>query len=270
MDAKQYGPWAVIAGGSEGVGASFARKLAAKGINLVLLARKPEPLDAVAKDVRQKYPNVSVRPLPLDLTAPDMLARVRKVTDDVEVGMLIYNAGAEHSLKRFHDKDLATAERMIGLNVIGPTRLVHHFGGAMRERRRGGIILVGSTAGYAGGPMMAMYSATKAFDCMLAEALWHELGAYNVHVLGLILGATRTPAVERIGMVMDSPDYPAAEPDDVAQEGFDHLGVDPIWHTGGTEHIAQAMRSMPRAEAIRLIAAGVAAVNPEQLGPTTH
>ena len=259
MDSKHYGPWAVIAGGSEGVGASFAQKLAGAGINLVLLARKPEPLDEVAQHV-QRETSVKVRTLPLDLSADDMLDLIKKVTEDVEVGMLVYNAGAESLIRSFHDRDLANAERMIALNVSGPTRLAHHFGGAMRERRRGGIILVGATGGYAGSPRTAMYAATKAFDCILAEGLWYELKPYNVHVLGLILGATKTPAMARIGLKLDAPGYEAADPDAVAQEGLDHLGVDPIWHTGGTGEAAQYIRSMDRAEAITMIAKGMEAV----------
>jgi uncharacterized protein len=255
LDAKQYGSWAVIAGGSEGVGAAFAHKLAAAGINLVLLARKPEPLEQVAKDVRGKF-KVSVRTLALDLSANDMLSHIRAVTDDVEVGMVIYNAGAESVIRNFHDRDLANAERMIALNVTGPTRLAHHFGDAMRKRRRGGIIIVGATAGYAGAPRMAMYAAVKSFECILAEGLWYEMSASNVHVLGLILGATRTPAMERMGLRFDDPGFPAADADSVAQEGLDHLGFDPVWHAGGTEPIATHLRTMPRADAIKMIAAG--------------
>jgi short-subunit dehydrogenase len=259
MDEKQYGPWALIAGGSEGVGAAFAQKLAKAGINLVLLARKPDPLEETAQQVRSQS-SVSVRVLPIDLTAGDMLARIRSVTDDIEVGMLIYNAGAESTLRNFHDRDLADSERMIALNVAGPTRLVHHFGGAMRTRRRGGIILVGSNAGYAGGPRIAMYSATKAFDYILAEGLWYELRPHNVHVLGLILGTTKTPAMARMGMKLDVPGYEAADPDAVAQEGLDHLGVDPIWHAAGTGEGAQQIRSMNRAAAITMIGKGSEAI----------
>ena len=270
MDAKQYGPWAIIVGGSEGVGASFARKLAAAGINLLLLARVREPLQALKKELSGQ---VSVRTLSLDLTAGDILAEIKAATDDVEVGMLIYNAGSGHgvkqggggrspkSFKSFFDQNIAASESMVALNVTGPMRLVHHFGGKMRERRRGGIILVGSNAGYAGNPIMAMYSATKAFEYVLAEALWYDLGQHNVQVLGLILGLTRTPAMERLGL-KDSPDHPVADCDEVAQEGLDHLGVDPIWHAGGTGAYAQQVRSMPRAEAIKLMAAGTGAVGP--------
>jgi short-subunit dehydrogenase len=253
MDVEQYGPWAVIAGGSEGVGAAFARKLAAAGINLVLIARKTAPLEEVAREIGNSFA-VSIRTVPLDLAADDAADRVKAVTADIDVGLLIYNAGAEARLGDFLDRDIADSDRMIARNITVPTRLSHHFGARMRARRRGGIILVGAVGGYAGGPGMAMYSASKAFDYILAEGLWYEFRPYGVHVLGLVLGATDTPALARIGMKTDTPGFVAADAADVAQEGLDHLPAGPIWHTGGTEATAQYLRAMPRAEAVAMIA----------------
>jgi short-subunit dehydrogenase len=253
MDDRHYGPWAFIAGGSEGVGASFALKLAARGLNLVLTARKPEPLDEVAHQVR-KQSDVKVRTLSLDLTAADMLDRIKAVTADIEVGMLIYNAGADSIIREFHERSLADAERMLALNVTGPTRLAHHFGAGMRQRKRGGIILVGSLAAYAGNPRTATYAGVKAFQVIFAEGLWYELRPHNVHVLALVLSVTRTPAVTRMGLKFDIPGFEAAEPDSVAQEGLDHLGVEPVWHAAGNAALALKLRSMPRVEAIALTA----------------
>ena len=124
----------------------------------------------------------------------------------------------------------------------------------MRERRHGGIILLGAVGGYAGGPGMAMYSATKAFDILFAEALWYEMRPYNVHVLGLVLGATDTPALKRIGMKTDTPGFEAADAGAVAQEGLDNLASGPIWHAGGTASTAQYLRTMDRAQAVTMIA----------------
>ena len=253
MDSKQYGPWAFIAGGSEGVGASFAHKLAAKGINLVLSARRPAPLAEVAEAVGEKH-GVTVRTLQLDLTAADMLDRVKAVTDDLEVGMLIYNAGADSVICEFHDRDLADAEKMIALNVTGPTRLAHHFGSSMRERRGGGIIIVGSLAAHAGNPKTAMYAGSKAFQCIFAEGLWYEMRPHSVHVLALILSVTRTPAMVRMGLNFDIPGFEASEPDDVAQEGLDHLGLEPVWNAAGNETLAQRLRGGPRADIITMTA----------------
>jgi short-subunit dehydrogenase len=253
MDVEHYGPWAVIAGGSEGVGAAFARKLAAAGINLVLIARKTAPLEQVAREIGDSSA-VSIRTLSLDLSADDAADRVKAITDDIDVGLLIYNAGAESALRDFLDRDIAESQRMIARNISVPTVLSHHFGAKMRMRRRGGIILVGAVGGYAGGPGMAMYSASKAFDYILAEGLWYEFRPYGVHVLGLVLGATDTPALARIGMKTDTPGFIAADAADVAQEGLDHLAAGPVWHTGGTEATAQHLRAMPRAQAVTLIA----------------
>src|SRR6185369_8110160 len=103
-------------------------------------------------------------------------------------------------------------------------------------------------------PGMAMYSASKAFDYILAEGLWYEMRPHGVNVLGLVLGAADTPALARIGMKTDTPGFVAASADTVAQEGLDHLAAVPIWHTGGTEQTAQYLRAMPRAEAVTMIA----------------
>jgi short-subunit dehydrogenase len=255
MFAKQYGPWAVIAGGSEGVGASFARKLAAKGINLALVARKPGPLAELAAEIKAGS-GVEVRTLSTDLTAPDMLDRVRSLTDGVEVGMMIYNAGAVTRFSEFLDASLEDALNMVRLNVVGQTSLAHHFGVGMRARRRGGIILVGSMAGYAGGPGEICYSAGKAYSRILAEGLWYELKPHGVHVLGLTLGLTRTPAMARLGMAMDNPQFVPAEPDIVAQEGLDNLADGPIWTAGGSDEGAKYLSTLPRAQAVEFMAQG--------------
>ena len=137
MDFAQYGPWAFLAGGSEGVGASFARKLAASGINLIIAARKPEPIDDLAQELRATF-GIEVRALPLNLAAPDMLAKVEAATCDIDVGMLVYNAGAETSLSPFLDRKPGRAEMLVTLNVVAPTQLAYLFGQGMRDGGRGG------------------------------------------------------------------------------------------------------------------------------------
>jgi short-subunit dehydrogenase len=217
---QQYGPWAVIAGGSEGVGVSFARLLAAAGINLVLLARKPGPLEDTARGLRATF-GVDVRTLSVDLTDPEgALDRVRTMTDPLEIGMLIYNAGTDNHAADMFDRPYADARRTIALNVIGQTLFAHHFGGAMRARGRGGIILVGSLLAYAGGGGMSIYAATKSFSHTLAKGLWYELRPHGVEVLSLVLSATRTPAAARLGLRMDHPGMEASDPDVVAAEGL--------------------------------------------------
>ena len=247
-DSTQYGPWAVIAGGSEGVGASFADQLADAGINLVLIARKPGPLAETADAVRAK--GVEVRTLELDLLDPGALKAVRAVTDDVEVGLLIFNAGANSYGSEFVTADLDRVQGVIDLNITAQLALTHHFGALMKDRGRGGIVLVGSLAGYMGTADMSIYSAVKAFSRIFAEGLWLELREHGVHVLELILGVTRTPAMARAGLDFSLPGLQVSEPEDVAREGLAHLADGPVWIAGGNEAAAAKRSGMDRAELV--------------------
>ncbi|OBG85750.1 short-chain dehydrogenase [Mycobacterium sp. E136] len=230
-DLARYGPWAVIAGGSEGVGASFAHRLAGAGINLVLIARKPDALERTAEDCRRS--GVEVRTLAVDLTDSVALQRTLGVTDDVEVGLLIYNAGANTCSEQFLDGALDDFQRVIDLNIGTMLAMVQHFGRPMRERRRGGILMVGSMAGYLGSVRHTVYGGVKAFGRIFAESLWLELREFNVDVLELVLGVTRTPAMERVGLNFDVPGLRVAEPDDVAREGLEQLANGPVYVAGG-------------------------------------
>ena len=245
---ERYGPWALIAGGSEGVGASLARQLAAQGFNLVLLARKPGPLEELAAEIRAT--SREVRTLLLDLARPDAVDEARKLTDDIAVGLLVFMAGAGHRIAPFHDYPLAEWATTLNCNVTGQASFAHHYGALMRERGKGGIVLVSSMAGLAGSGNMAIYTAAKAFSITFAEALWYELQPAGVDALALVLGATRTPAMARTGLNMDHPDFPAADPDDVAAECLAHLGDGPVWFASGTGPSADHIRAMPIRDAV--------------------
>ncbi|RCG24851.1 SDR family NAD(P)-dependent oxidoreductase [Streptomyces diacarni] len=231
IDKDVYGPWAVVAGGSEGVGAAFAHRLAEAGINLVLIARKPEPLERTAHEARAR--GVEVRTLQLDLLAETAPAAVREATEDLDIGLLIFNAGANSYGHEFVTGDLDRFQGVLGLNITSQLALTHHFGARMKERGSGGIMLVGSLAGYLGQGQVSVYSAAKAFSRVFSEGLWLELRPFGVHVLELVLGVTRTPAMERAGLRMDLPGLDVAEPDDVAGEGLEHLADGPVWVAGG-------------------------------------
>ncbi len=251
MFAHRYGPWALIAGGSEGVGAAFAHKLAAKGLNLVLLARKPGPLAEVAQQVRG-IAQVQVRTASVDLRQPDLLERVRAITDDIEVGMLIYNAGVIGP-SPFLDRPLEQNLKSLRLTVDGPVILAHHFGLRMRERGRGGIIILGSMSSFAGSRNFVVYSAAKAFDVIFGEGLWYELKPYGVDVLSLIIGLTRTPKLVQAGglELAQKTGQPLLEPDEAAQEGLDNLENGPTWIAGAhNRERATAYAQMDRRSAV--------------------
>lgn len=244
----RYGPWAVVAGGSEGVGAAFARRLADAGLDLVLIARKPGPLAETADAVRAK--GVAVRTLELDLVAPDPLKAIREVTDGLDVGLLVFNAGANSYGHEFVTGDLDGFQGVIDLNITAQLALTHHFGALMKARGRGGLLLVGSLAGYMGQAQISVYSAVKAFGRIFAEGLWLEMREHGVDVLELVPGVTRTPAMERAGLNMDIPGLLIADPDDVAREGLDHLADGPVWVAGGNYETARKRAGFPREELV--------------------
>lgn len=239
-DPTTYGPWAVIAGGSEGVGAELARQLAADGLNLVLVARKPGPLEETAASARAL--GVEVRTVAADLTEPSAIAAITAVTEDVEVGLLIYNAGANSYGRAFTEGELDGFQGVIDLNITAMLALTHHYVRPMKQRGRGGILLVGSLAGYVGTSTEGIYGGVKAFGRIFAEGLWAELREHGVHVLELVLGVTRTPAMERAGLNFDVPGMHVSEPADVAHEGLAALPHGPVHVVSGNETLV-AMRS---------------------------
>ncbi|MCA2244684.1 SDR family NAD(P)-dependent oxidoreductase [Mycobacterium sp. WUMAC-067] len=236
-DIAKYGPWALIAGGSEGVGAEFAKRLAGDGFGLVLIARKPGPLQDTARQCREI--GAQVRTLAIDLLDPDAVARITAQTTDIEVGLLIYNAGANTCSERFLDAELSDFGRVIDLNVTRMLQLVQHFGRPMRSRGRGGILVVGSMAATHGSMRQSVYTGVKAFSRLFAESLWLELREHGVDVLELVLGVTRTPAMARVGLKFDVPGLSVSEPVDVAREGLENLANGPVFIAGGNAAAVQ-------------------------------
>jgi short-subunit dehydrogenase len=144
---------------SEGVGAAFARALAAKKFNVVLVARKPEPLEALAKELRET--SVEVRTVSADLSKTDALDKVRAATDDVEVGFLIYNAGANETRGNFVELDPQVYRSVIHVTVVGQAEFTRHYGALMKERCHGGIILAGSSSNFLGSATLATYTERR-------------------------------------------------------------------------------------------------------------
>lgn len=224
LDQARYGPWAVIPGGSEGIGACIATRLAKSGINSVLIARKPEPLEEVAGQVRAL--GAEARTLAMDLAADDMFDRICEATADIEAGLLVYNAGASLRTGPFIEWDIADVEQVIRLNVLGQTRLSHHFGKQMAKRGRGGIILMGSLAGVAGSPSVITYSGAKAYSQIFSEGLWWEMKQHGVDVLHVVVGQTNTPAMARLGIGYDGD--AGDDPDMVAALALDNIANGPV------------------------------------------
>jgi len=251
--SEKYGPWALITGASEGTGAAFAHRLADQGINCILVARRQEPLDALAAEIRAK--GVECVAASVDLSALDATDRIVAAVGDRKVGLLIANAGADTNGAQFLDTDVANWDQLINLNVMTTMRNCHHFGRLMRERKRGGIIIVGSGACYGGLNGIAIYCGAKAFALNFGEALWAELRHDNVDVLGLILGRTDTPAHRKL---MERNGQPIPEgmamPDEVAEVGLRQLPHGPIWNWGQTNDVAGMAPNSPDDRRARILA----------------
>ena len=186
-------PVALVTGASAGIGAEFARQLAALGYDLVLVARRRERLDALAAEVVGASAKTRVRVLAMDLTAPTVVRDIATelARDGIVVDLLVNNAGfGAHG--SFAASAATTATGMIAVNVNALVALTHAFVPGMVERRRGGVINVASVAAFQPVPSMAVYGATKAFVLSFSEALHEEVRRNGVRVVALCPGATAT------------------------------------------------------------------------------
>jgi len=263
--ADRYGPWALVAGASDGVGAAYARAMAERGLHVVLLARRQALLDEVAAGLRVDF-GVEARAVGVDLASADAVSEIARATEGLEIGMLMYCAGADPSYAPFLDGPVERALSMVQRNCIVPLQLCHHFAGPMQARGRGGIVVLSSGAALVGSRNMVAYGASKAFDLVMTESLWAELHEHGVDVLALVLGLTDTPALRRLlaarGTLAGEDDATplpgASTADEVVADALANLRNGPTCFVGemlrqGAAHLG----ALPRNDAVRLmIAAG--------------
>ena len=193
----RYGEWALVTGASAGIGREFARALAREGMHVVLTARRADRLEALAAELEKAY-SVRTRSLPLDLEQPGGAEMLAGAVADLEVGVLVNNAGFG-SIGALVEQDPARVRAMLELNCVAPAVLTRLLLPAMLKRGRGAVIIVGSVAGMLPMPLHALYSATKAFDNFLGEALYEELRGSGVDVLALEPGSTETEFQQKAG-----------------------------------------------------------------------
>jgi len=187
---EKYGNWALITGASSGIGEEFAKRLASDKIDLILVARREERLKKLAKELKKEH-GIKVIVAPVDLSKKKFMEELLEYTGKREVGILVNNAGFGYN-GNFIDADEERTKEMISVNCLAPTLLARHFGKLMSERKKGAVIFLGSLVGYNPIPMTTLYSATKAFNLFMGEALWYELREHNIDVLALNPGGTDT------------------------------------------------------------------------------
>jgi short-subunit dehydrogenase len=187
---ERYGPWALVTGASSGIGAEFARQLAGIGLNLILVARRKQRLEDLARQLESTN-KIAVQTIAADLSRADFLPLIASAIDSIEVGLLVNNAGfglAGEFLDHEIEKELA----LLDVNCRVPLVLTHVIGRQMAQRKRGGVIFVSSVSGFVATPFEAHYAASKAYELFLAEALGFELKKKGVEVLALCPGSTDT------------------------------------------------------------------------------
>ena len=237
---EKYGPLALVAGASEGLGAAWCHALAKRGLNIVLVARRLEPLEKLAAEIAQQY-SVKTTAISLDLNAPDIIEQLSAKLGNTEVSFLVYNAALPY-IGKYHDLPIEEHVKMAQVNVVGPLKMTHHFGGQMVERGKGGIILMSSLAGFQGSGFLSTYASTKAFNRILAESLWYEWKDKGVDVIGCCAGATATPNYLNTKPKDAGMFAPKVQlPEEVAEECLQKIGRVPSFVTGAGNRFASFM-----------------------------
>ncbi len=217
---EQYGPWALVTGASSGIGEEFARQLAQKGLNLVLVARREERLQKLAGELAAKH-GVETRVAVADLSAADFMSRIDPVIKELSIGLLVNSAGIMY-INNYLDMSAGDELRLIDINVKAPAILSRRLAPDMVNRGRGGIIFVASILGYMGTPYSAAYAATKAYEIAVAEGLNFELRPRGVDVMVLCPGPTKTEMLS--GMDMEKMPMKPMEPASVVAGALGDLG----------------------------------------------
>ncbi len=247
----RYGAWALVTGASSGIGAAFARSLAQEGVSVALCARREDRLRALASELERH--GVETRVVALDLAAPGSVSRLVTAVADLDLGIVVNNAGVGDA-GRFEHQDAARLRAMVELNCITPMLLTRALLSRLHARGRGAVLFTGSQAARQPLPLHAVYAATKAFDGFLGEALWAELRGTGIDVLVVEPGSTETECQQVAGELP----HAGQAPEEVVAVAWDRLGRQPSvatrwWHWLRGNAV---MRLLPRSLLV-LLAMGV-------------
>jgi short-subunit dehydrogenase len=252
--SSRYGPWAVVAGASAGIGAAFAEALAERAVNLVMIARGEARLKEIRRAIETNF-GVATKVLKADLADSDSLTALERETRDLDVGLLVYNATFP-VIGPFLERPLDEHMRLIDVNCRAPLRFVHHWGRRFGQRGRGGILLMSSMASFQGTPYISHYGASKAYNLVLGEGLWYELRDAGIDVTVCCAGATDTPNFRASLGSRTAPSFPPVmEPGGVVKEALGALGKRPVIVPGRMNRLAAFLmrRIVPRRVSISMM-----------------
>lgn len=198
IEQQRFGPWAVVTGASSGIGLEFARQIAASGINLVLVSRRTDVLETEGRLLAQRY-GVDFRVIEADLSVAGAEDAIATGTQDLDVGLLISNAGTGQP-GEFLAFDEPQLRQMTQLNAMSHMVLMHHFSRRFARRGRGASLLVSALGSDSGLPYNANSAAAKGLVNTLVRSVHHEFKAVGVGITALIVTPTDTPIIEKMGL----------------------------------------------------------------------
>ena len=231
IDSSRFGPWAIVTGSSSGIGAAFARHVAASGLNVILVARRGTLLEELGEQLQEEF-GVQYRAVVADLTHEDFLTLIRAATDDLDIGLVISNAGGPLP-GEFLAQPVDALLAQVRLDVEAPLRMIHHFAPRLARRGKGGVILVSAMGAVEGLPLVATTSAGKAFVESLGRSLHGEFTKLGLHTTVLVVGPTDTQVIDLMGLDrahMPIKPQPAAS---TAAEGLEALIANRPAHLSG-------------------------------------
>jgi len=254
--SRQFGPWAIVTGGAQGVGLAFGEALLERGCAVVLVDRQPEVVEVAARL------GAEARGVVADLADPAWLDAVARVTDGLEVGLAVANAAVSY-VGRFVDQSAASRAATVQVNCLATTELAAWALPPMVERGRGGFVVTSSGSALAGTGAVATYSASKAYVLNLAEAIGWELRDSGVVCQAVVAPAMDTPGWRSHPVDEERMLQPAADPRAVVEGALDHLAGD-----GGGRYLAdpglEVVARIERAARVDLLSSVTSSLYPDE------
>jgi short-subunit dehydrogenase len=223
VDSKRFGPWALITGASSGIGREFARQIAASHINVVLVARRQALLEALGTELSRDF-GVKHRVVVVDLSNEAFIAGLADATYDLDIGLVISNAGSGNP-GRFTDKDREELAMTLRLSALAHAELALHFGRKLAKRGTGGLLFVGAMGADTGAAFMAHDAGAKAYVQSLGLGLHEEFKPRGVYVTVLPPGPTDTPVLAKFGLDLKTMPIKPMKVDQTVAEGLNALAA---------------------------------------------